>query len=126
MSEVVPEPGKISLPHTSPSRMAWRRFCNNRMAVVSAYLLACIVIAATVIPRLKHDSLDAISDAQFERPTAAHIFGTDVHGRDVFTRVLYGTRISLIVGLVTGTISLVIGVFWGAFADDEADGAGDE
>jgi peptide/nickel transport system permease protein/oligopeptide transport system permease protein len=57
-----------------------------------------------------------LSDAQFVPPGAQHWFGTDVHGRDVFSRILYGAQISLLVGIVGAGVSLVIGVLWGAIA----------
>src|SRR5581483_4824097 len=53
---------------------------------------------------------------QFQKPGIAHWFGTDVHGRDLFARVLAGGRVSLLVGLVGTGVSLVIGVLWGAVA----------
>jgi peptide/nickel transport system permease protein/oligopeptide transport system permease protein len=59
---------------------------------------------------------ERISDAQFEPPSRRHPFGTDVHGRDVFSRVLYGAQISLLVGVVGTFVSLAIGVVWGAVA----------
>jgi len=59
---------------------------------------------------------DRVSDAQFSPPDGAHWFGTDLHGRDLFSRVLYGAQISLLVGLVGTGVSLVIGVLWGAVA----------
>ena len=62
-----------------------------------------------------HDP-DQLSDAQFLPPDAQHWFGTDVHGRDVFSRVLFGAQISLLVGVVGAVVSLVIGVLWGAIA----------
>src|SRR5208283_4905531 len=57
-----------------------------------------------------------LSDAQFAPPGAQHWFGTDVHGRDVFSRILFGAQISLLVGIVGALVSLVIGVLWGAIA----------
>ncbi len=71
-----------------------------------------------------HDP-DRISDAQFVSPNFRHWFGTDVHGRDVFSRVLYGAQVSLLVGIVGAGVSLVIGVLWGAvagFAGGRTDG----
>lgn len=59
---------------------------------------------------------DRLSDEQFQPPSAGHWFGTDVHGRDLFSRVLYGAQISLLVGIVGAGVSLVIGVLWGAIA----------
>jgi peptide/nickel transport system permease protein/oligopeptide transport system permease protein len=59
---------------------------------------------------------DRVSDAQFNPPGARHWLGTDDHGRDVLSRVLYGAQISLLVGVVGAGVSLVIGVLWGALA----------
>ena len=59
---------------------------------------------------------NAISEAQFQPPGGPHWFGTDVHGRDLLSRVCGGARLSLFVGLVGTAVSLVIGVLWGAIA----------
>jgi peptide/nickel transport system permease protein/oligopeptide transport system permease protein len=59
---------------------------------------------------------DHLSDEQFRPPDARHWFGTDVHGRDLLSRVLCGAQISLLVGLVGAGVSLVLGVLWGAVA----------
>jgi peptide/nickel transport system permease protein/oligopeptide transport system permease protein len=59
---------------------------------------------------------DQISDDQFQSPNSRHWFGTDVHGRDLLSRVLYGAQVSLLVGMVGACVSLVIGVLWGAIA----------
>jgi peptide/nickel transport system permease protein/oligopeptide transport system permease protein len=59
---------------------------------------------------------DRVSDEQFQSPTARHWFGTDVHGRDLLSRVLYGAQVSLLVGIVGAGVSLVLGVTWGAVA----------
>jgi ABC-type dipeptide/oligopeptide/nickel transport system permease subunit len=54
--------------------------------------------------------------AQFQAPDGAHWLGTDVHGRDLLTRVLFGARVSLMVGVVGAGVALGIGVAWGAVA----------
>ncbi len=100
----------------SPNRRAWQRFRRNRLALASAWFLFAIITLITLWPLVTTQNPDALSDAQFRPPSTAHWFGTDVHGRDVFARVVYGARISLLVGLVGAGVSLVIGVSWGALA----------
>jgi oligopeptide transport system permease protein len=102
--------------HLSPNQRAWRRFWQNRPARVSAWFLLGLVVLVLLWPLVTPHQPDALSDLQFQPPSAKHWFGTDVHGRDVFTRVMYGAQISLLVGIVGAGVSLVIGVLWGATA----------
>jgi len=112
-------------PHASPGRRAWLRFCKNRTAVLSAWYLVLLLAVMLVWPVLLriagpafaslHDP-DRLSNSQFAPPGKQHWFGTDVHGRDVFSRTLCGAQISLLVGVVGAGVSLVIGVVWGALA----------
>jgi peptide/nickel transport system permease protein/oligopeptide transport system permease protein len=119
------------LPHLCPNQRPWRRFRHNRPAVFSTWLLAFLLLGVIAWPiSLKVASLSGaarasiaqryepnkLSDAQFQPPSLRHWFGTDVHGRDLFSRALYGAQISLLVGLVGASFSLVIGVLWGATA----------
>ena len=111
--------------HLSPGQRAWRRFKKNRAAVLSAWYLVSLIVAIIAWPvllkivgggfALLHNP-DQLSDAQFTAPDAHHWFGTDVHGRDIFSRVLFGAQISLLVGIVGAGVSLVIGVLWGSVA----------
>jgi peptide/nickel transport system permease protein/oligopeptide transport system permease protein len=71
---------------------------------------------AAHLPRAMTRSPNALSEDQFQAPSGEHWFGTDVHGRDLQSRVFYGARISLLVGVVGAGVSLVIGVLWGAIA----------
>jgi len=109
----------------SNSRLAWARFKRHRAAVVSAWFLVLLLITVLAWPLVLKTSGPAfaqmhdpnhLSDAQFAPPTAQHWFGTDIHGRDLFSRILYGAQISLLVGVVGAVVSLVIGVLWGAIA----------
>jgi len=111
--------------HSSPNRRAWRRFKKNRPAVLSACFLAFLLVAIAAWPVLlkaagphfaQLHNPNNLSDAQFTPPNAQHWFGTDVHGRDIFSRMLFGAQISLLVGVVGTLVSLVIGVLWGAIA----------
>lgn len=102
--------------HLSPNQRAMRRFMANRPALISAILLAAITLLVLLWPLVSPYSATALSEAHSEAPSAAHWFGTDVHGRDLMSRVFYGARISLLVGIVGAVVSLFIGVLWGAVA----------
>lgn len=111
-----PAPSESATLHLSPNQRAWRRLWANTPALFSAGFLALILLLAVVVPVLSPHDAEHGSDAQFSPPSASHWFGTDVHGRDVFTRVFAGARISLLVGAVGAAVSLVIGVCWGMVA----------
>jgi peptide/nickel transport system permease protein/oligopeptide transport system permease protein len=111
--------------HASPNQRAWRRFKRNRPAILSAWFLVILLMAIVSWPIVLKISgtnfaqlhnPNQLSDAQFSPPDLQHWFGTDVHGRDIFSRVLFGAQISLLVGVVGTLVSLVIGVLWGAVA----------
>ena len=115
----------MSEPNNSPSARAWRRFRQNRPAVISAWFLAALMVVVFAWPLLLKlggenfataHSPERITEHQFQPPSAQHWCGTDVHGRDVFSRILFGAQISLLVGVVGAGVSLVIGVLWGAIA----------
>jgi len=122
-SQALPNPADPTLaaelaarPQPSPNQRAWARFCRNRPAFFSLWLLLALVLFVIVYPWLSPYRPEQISDAQFAPPGAAHWLGTDVHGRDLLVRLCYGAQISLVVGIVGANICLVIGVLWGAFA----------
>ncbi len=96
---------------------AFRRLLKSRMAVTGGVLLVIIVAATLAAPLLTpyhFEEQDLVN--QLQPPNLHHPFGTDLAGRDVYTRVLYGGRLSLAVGLVATLVSLAIGVTWGAVA----------
>ena len=103
-------------PLVSPSQRAQRRFRRNTPAVLSLGFLAVLGLLVLLWPFVAPYSSNAISDAQFQPPSLKHWFGTDVHGRDLLTRVFYGARVSLLVGVVGAGVAFVIGVTWGAVA----------
>ncbi|MFQ5535346.1 MAG: ABC transporter permease [Sphingomonadales bacterium] len=104
-------------------RSLWRdalaRLMRNRAAVFSMCLLGVIVLLALIGPHLSpNDYEEPDYDWIPGAPTLfhAHWFGTDDNGRDMFARTLIGARVSLLVGLLATTVSLLIGVTYGAIA----------
>ena len=97
---------------------ARRRLFRNRAAVASMILLAVLLVAAVAGPYLLSYRYDEINknDVWDAPGVAGHILGTDSLGRDLFARLLIGLRVSLAIGVVATTVSLVIGVIWGATA----------
>jgi oligopeptide transport system permease protein len=103
-------------PGTSLWADALRRFLKNRMAVFGLGFVLLLAVAALAAPWFVQ-SYSAQNLAYGARPpTNAHWLGTDVLGRDLLSRVLHGSRISLAVGLCATLVSLTIGVFYGAIS----------
>ncbi len=97
---------------------AWRRLRRNRASLVGAVLLvvmASLSITAPWLPGLQDPTAQDLK-LSATPPAAAHWFGTDELGRDMFSRTIHGGRISLLVGVVGTLVSLLIGVAYGAIA----------
>lgn len=89
----------------------------NRLAGFGALIIAGLLISALLASFVApYDPIKSNLRERLEGPSTTHLFGTDDLGRDIFSRILYGTRISLKVGLVSVSISTTIGVFLGLFA----------
>ena len=94
-----------------------RKFLNNRLAVIGLVIFTIILLASIFAPLLTPwDPTEINLRAISTPPSWEHWFGTDKTGRDVFARVLYGGRISILVGLGSALISAVIGVIIGCYA----------
>ena len=102
----------------SPWADAWRRLRRNRAAVWSGLFLLWMCFTAIAAPWLPGMQDPTHQDLALGAtpPSLAHWFGTDELGRDAFARVVYGGRISLLVGVVGTLVSLLIGVSYGAVA----------
>lgn len=105
-------------PVLTPTQMVWRRFSHHRMAVVGAIgiimLLVFVVGGSFVFPESRANKGDL--RARLSVPTVDHWFGTDSTGRDVFTRIIYGGQVSLIIGLLAVAIEVTIGTVVGGVA----------
>jgi peptide/nickel transport system permease protein len=104
-------------PRASLWWLAARRFAHNRLAVVSVVVFILILIGAFGAPLLAPYRYDQVNFTQiWKPPSSEHWLGTDKIGRDVFTRLLYGTRTSLIVSFSAQIIVLTVGISLGALA----------
>ena len=100
-----------------PRRELWRRFRRNRLASAGLVVIGLEVAAAVLAPFITFDDPGHVgSGASLSPPSADHWFGTDLLGRDLYSRVVYGARVSLQVGIVAALIALAIGLVAGAAA----------
>ena len=96
---------------------AFRRLFKNKAAVAGAIVLLVLIVLASFAPWIApypyaYQNLDLGASP----PSSAHLLGTDVLGRDLLSRILYGARISLLVGFIATSVALIIGVSWGIIA----------
>ncbi|OUO71996.1 ABC transporter permease [Thomasclavelia spiroformis] len=108
---------KISYESKTYLADAWNRFKANKLALVGLCFLAIMAIACILVPMFSQYTYDGQDMANtFAKPSAEHFLGTDRFGRDVLVRIMYGGRISLAVGFSAASISLLVGVTYGAIA----------
>lgn len=97
----------------------WRRLIKNKGAIVGMTFLIVLILAAILSPIIFDYEVDVIGQNMKERllaPCAAHWFGTDEFGRDLFARVVYGARYSLAIGIGSVLLGLVVGTILGSLA----------
>ena len=102
--------------HITYTKLVGRRFMRHRLAVVSTIILGILVALALLAPIIAPYDPDALVGRITSPPSREFWLGTDQSGRDVFSRLLYGMRVSLLVGFMATAISLAIGVTLGLFA----------
>lgn len=102
---------------TPPWKEGWQTFCKNRLALIGMGIVIFFIILAFIAPFVAPYSLDGqnLID-RLKPPSSKHWFGTDDFGRDIFSRILYGARISLWVGFFAVLGSVIIGTFLGIVA----------
>ena len=93
------------------------RLTRNKAAMLGGFILILLIISAVLAPWIAPYSY-SYQDLNLgaSPPSGEHLLGTDILGRDLLSRILYGARISLLVGFVATGVALVIGVSWGIVA----------
>ena len=105
----------IAAPASTMLADAWIRLKKNKAAVVALFILIGIILLAIFAPIFsKYSFRDTDYNNVYGLPSAAHIFGADQFGRDLWVRTWMGTRISLMIALVAAILDLVVGVLYGA------------
>lgn len=95
----------------------WRRLKQNKAAMVGLFIITILILSAIFAPWIApyhFDDQDLMRT--FQSPSREHLLGTDNFGRDIMSRIIYGARISLMVGFIAVSISLIVGGFLGAVA----------
>lgn len=111
----------VPAPQTDVSTSLWqdafRRLSKNKMALVGISFLVIEAILCLLTPWIAPYGFEQQNlEIALARPSVTHWFGTDSLGRDLLTRILYGGRVSLMVGLLASLVSVLVGVFYGAVA----------
>jgi peptide/nickel transport system permease protein/oligopeptide transport system permease protein len=114
-AEAVPLPAQRQ---RNPLWFAWRRFTGNKAAVVGGIVLALLILMAIFAPLITPVPPEAQSflTEALAFPSGQHWFGIDNLGRDFYTRIVYGARVSLTIGFAAALFSVVIGIPLGALA----------
>lgn len=111
----------IEEPHRSQWQMFWRRFRRHKLAVISACILIVIFVVAALAPVIAPYDPDK-TDRELARfgqpapPSLAHPMGSDQLGRDQLSRIMYGARVSLVVGFLATGVAIVFGTIVGGIA----------
>ena len=96
---------------------SFQRFCKNKVAVVSALILISLIVICFIAPLItSYDPEKQVLSERLLSPSLKHWWGTDQYGRDIFTRCVYGCRVSLSVGIISQLIATIIGYFMGVTA----------
>jgi peptide/nickel transport system permease protein len=107
----------VELPHESPSARAWRRLLKRKSAVLGLVIIVLFLLTAVFAPLIApYDPTQQSWTSIRKPPSLQHWFGTDESGRDLFSRVVFGARASLLAGVVSVSIAVGLGVPIGLLA----------
>src|SRR5690625_2088564 len=103
--EVMEETANIHQKRQSQFKLFWQRFLGNKMALIGGAIVLLCTFAAILAPLIApYDPFEIDLANKLAKPSLEHLMGTDDKGRDILSRVLYGTRISITIGVVSGLI----------------------
>ncbi len=92
----------------------YKRLSKNKAALIGGYLILFLILVAIVGPYLTtYDPNETDYSVKFESPSAEHWFGTDHHGRDIFTRVIHGLGITMTIGILSTILGGIVGIILG-------------
>jgi peptide/nickel transport system permease protein len=101
-------------PERSLTLLALSRLLKNRLAIVGLVILTLLILAAILAPNLTpYEPTDMNTSLRFQPPDRHHLAGTDQFGRDLFTRILFGGRVSLTVGIISVGVAAILGTIIG-------------
>src|SRR2546428_9127498 len=129
MAEIVATAGELRVTRVREWRKTWFRFRQSNLSLLGFGIIAAVILAAVFAPQLapypQHAGVFVDFDHALKPPSAHNWLGTDDAGRDIFSRMLFGARISLILGLMVLIIAVAVGVplglvagYWGGRAGD--------
>ena len=103
--------------YRSPLQVFWRRFSKNTLAIVAAVYLTIVYLIAAAAPVISPHSPEEIDLLnRLAPPSREHFLGTDENGRDVFSRLLFGSQVSMTLGLMSVVLAVTIGTVLGAIS----------
>ncbi|HEU5012750.1 MAG TPA: oligopeptide ABC transporter permease [Roseiflexaceae bacterium] len=114
---ITPSQDMTSRPARSQRSLFWHKFRRHKLAVLSGAVLIFFIVLVALAPWIAPYTFDSIDTKNIRKPPSlAHIMGSDDLGRDLFTRILYGGRISLTIGIFSALVATVVGAVLGAVA----------
>lgn len=107
---------KTKIKKTNQGLEVFKRFMKNPLSVIGMVIFVVFVVLAILAPYISKYDYAAMSTEIFAKPSATHFFGTDKFGRDLFSRILYGGRYSIFMGVAATVIGTALGLVLGAIA----------
>lgn len=108
---------EVTITHLSFNELTLKRFMRNKSAVVGIIIILAVVIIVLAAPLICKYSPETIDGSMIRKaPDATHILGTDDYGRDIFSRLIYGGRVSMTVAILATSLQLFLGIFLGSLA----------